>query len=320
MIRTLPRAPEGGKTLDHVRAARERAVAPAGPAGCGRPPSPRSIVVEPDRFRLDAGPGSLHVARIGHGARAVVLVHGFGTTHAVWRGIAPALVRARCTVWTPDLLGFGESDRPIEAPLDAAAQAGYLRDALAAGSVPRATFVGLDLGALVVLVLAAVAPQLVERAVLVSPLVPASLPPDDVAALQRETGAHALRLARDVAGAAELIGPLLRSRAADPALISDALVARYTAPFVGRHGVRQLLALARSLDRANAPQLTPEAVRVPALVVRGAAEPLIADDPVEHFVRGLAGARSLRLEGVGRLAPEEAPAALAAVIVAFLAG
>lgn len=260
----------------------------------------------------------MHVARTGHGVRTVVVVHGFATTHAVWRAITPALVRARCTVWAPDLLGFGESDRPLEAPLGARWQASYLRDALAAGGVTRAAFVGLDLGALVILALAATESALVERLVLVSPLVPESLPPDDVAALQREAGAHALRLARGAAGAAELIGPLLRARAADPTQISDALVARYTAPFVGRHGVRQLFALARSMDRSSAPEVSPSDILVPTLVVRGDAESFAASDPVERFVRGIAGVQTHLLPSVGSLAPEESPAALAAVAVPFL--
>ena len=247
-----------------------------------------------------------------------MLVHGFGTTHAVWRGVTPALVRARCTVWAPDLLGHGESDRPLDAPLDAAAQARYVRDAMAAAGVTRASIVGLDWGALIALALATTEPTLVERLVLVSPLVPDALPPADVEILQRGTGAHALRLARDVAAATELIGPLLRERAADPARITAALVARYTAPFVGRDGVRQLLALARAMDRAGAPAIDATSFRAPVLVVRGDGESHDPENPVERFVATLRGARDERLNGVGRLAPEEDPLALAALLVSFL--
>ena len=274
--------------------------------------------MEADRLRLDAGPGALLATRSGHGACTVVLVHGFGTTHATWRGVIPALVRARCTVWAPDLLGHGESDRPLDAPLDAVAQARYLRDALAGAGVTRGSLVGLDWGALVALALAAEEPAFVERLVLVSPLVPAALPPPEVEILQRETGTHALRLARDVAGAAELIGPILRSRVADPARISEGLVARYTAPFVGRDGVRQLLALARAMDQAGAPPVDPAALRLPVLVVRGQLEPGGPDDPVERFVLALRGVRAERLAGVGRLATEEAPVALANLLATFV--
>lgn len=274
--------------------------------------------MQPDHFRLNGGAGALHVSRTGHGGRAVVLVHGFGTTHAVWRAMTPTLVRARCTVWAPDLLGHGESDRPIEAALDARSQARYVREALARGGVTRATFVGLDWGGLVSLVLAADEPRLVERLVLVSPLVPASLPPADVEALQRETGAHAVRLARDMAGAAELLGPLLRARAANPSLIGDPLVARYTAPFVGRDGVRQLLGLARAMDRDNAPTVDAGRIRAPVLIVRGDTEPDGPDDPVERLAVALPRVHRDRLTGVGRLAPEEAPHELAARLLRFL--
>ena len=54
--------------------------------------------------------------RYGHAERAVVLLHGFGTSSFVWRALAPALVRERWTACAIDLLGHGESDRPAIRP------------------------------------------------------------------------------------------------------------------------------------------------------------------------------------------------------------
>lgn len=42
---------------------------------------------------------------------AVLLLHGYLQTHAVWHRIAPALAR-RFTVVCPDLRGYGASGRP----------------------------------------------------------------------------------------------------------------------------------------------------------------------------------------------------------------
>ena len=46
---------------------------------------------------------------------AVVLLHGFPDSHALWRHQVPALVAAGYRVIAPDLRGFGESSMPVGA-------------------------------------------------------------------------------------------------------------------------------------------------------------------------------------------------------------
>ncbi len=272
--------------------------------------------MHPDRLRINVGPGALAVTRYGHADRALVLLHGFPLSSFTWRDVAPALVRAGWMVICPDLLGHGESDRPLDAPIGPIAQARWIRELLAALGVTRAAVVGHDLGALVACALAAESPALVSALVLVSPLAPESMPPADVRALQRDTGRIAVRLAGELLGAAELLDPLLRARALDPDALDARVVARATAPFVGREGVRQLLALARSLEPGDEPAIDLAMVRPPTLVCLGAGEV----GPVERFAAGLAGAQVERLPGASALSPEEAPGALAGLIVTFLSG
>jgi len=47
---------------------------------------------------------------------AVLLLHGHPQTHVVWRKIAPRLVEAGYQVITPDLRGYGDSDKPESDP------------------------------------------------------------------------------------------------------------------------------------------------------------------------------------------------------------
>jgi pimeloyl-ACP methyl ester carboxylesterase len=54
---------------------------------------------------------SLHVIDEGAGP-AVVLLHGFPDSSALWRHQIPILVEAGYRVIAPDLRGFGPSDRP----------------------------------------------------------------------------------------------------------------------------------------------------------------------------------------------------------------
>ena len=274
--------------------------------------------MEPDRLRVSVGPGELAVTRYGHADRAVLLLHGFPLSSFTWRWVGPVLARAGWMAVCPDLLGHGESDRPLDAGIGPVAQARWMRELLGALGLARAAVVGHDVGALVGCALAAESPALVTHLALISPLVPEAMPPADVGVMQRETGRLAVRLAGELVGAAELLDPLLRGRALVPAALDARIVARATAPFVGREGVRQLLALARSLEPGAETELAPEGVRAPTLVLRGEGEDGGDTGPVSRFVRRIAGARVERIEGALALGPEEAPAAVAAALVTFL--
>lgn len=308
---------EAGKrrALDRRGAAREHAGTPGAPSGslAATPP------IEPDILHVPVGPGALHVERYGHAERAVVLLHGFGTSSFVWRALAPALVRERWTACAVDLLGHGESDRPPNTDFGVATQVRCIDEALSALRLARATVIGLELGGLVALALAASRPDRVDRLVLISPLVPDGPPTGQVVDMRRHTGRHALRLSRDVVGAAELLRPYLRALVHDPARVPESLVARYVAPFVGRDGAQHLLALARSLD-ARHTAVVARRLQQPVLVLLGGEQPLVRGAPVELFVGALPRGTMRRLPGVSLLAPEEAPDTVERLVTAFLRG
>src|SRR3954453_8361531 len=133
-------------------------------------PRPSEDSIDADLLRIPVGPGSMHVERYGHGGAPVVLVHGFGTCAFLWRDIGPEIALANRTAYAVDLFGYGESDRPFDAPFGIAAQSQYLDRALTGLRLPKATVVGVDLGAAVALHLAATRPERVERLVLVNPI------------------------------------------------------------------------------------------------------------------------------------------------------
>lgn len=273
--------------------------------------------MHPDRLRIGAGPGALALTRYGHAERVLACLHGFPLAGFSWRHVAPVLARAGWMVLCPDLLGAGESDRPLDAPLAPHAQAGWVREVLAALGVTRAVVVGHDTGALVALHLAQQAPALVAGLVLVSPPDPEAMPGADVREMQRDTGRLALRLARAPVAAADLVVPLLAARARAP--LTQAALAGATAPFVGRDGVQQLLALARALDPEGAPALDPAALPAPLALITGEGEPDGAGSALARLAGWWPQAPRHRVPGAARLAPEEAPAALAALLVTLLA-
>jgi pimeloyl-ACP methyl ester carboxylesterase len=104
------------------------------------------VAVTASRERVRAGGFALSVALAGDpAARPVVLLHGFPASSSFWEREA-ALLATRFRVIAPDLLGFGESERPRDADLSSASQAEVVAALLDELAVERAALAGHGLG------------------------------------------------------------------------------------------------------------------------------------------------------------------------------
>ena len=271
-----------------------------------------------DLLRIPVGPGSMHVERYGHGGAAILLVHGFGTCAFLWRRVGPSLAMANRTAFAVDLFGYGESDRPFDERFGIADQVDYLDRALTALRLTKATVVGVDLGAAIAMYLAYARPDRVERLVLVNPIAFDAVPADDIKALQRNTAKYALRISRGVLGAAPLLRDLLLDSVANREHMPEPLVARYLAPYVGKEGLDHLLALARAVDGRDLNDIELGQVDVPSVIVQGDQDRFVSPKVADRLADTLPGSRLVRLPGVGRLVPEEAPETIANIILEFV--
>jgi pimeloyl-ACP methyl ester carboxylesterase len=110
---------------------------------------------------------------------AVLLLHGFPDSWKIWRHQIPALVANGFQVIAPDLRGFGDSDKP--AGIDAYRVGKSVSDltmVLDALGIERAHVVGHDWGAGVAWALALLAPDRVDKLVVMSvghPLAPRTI-------------------------------------------------------------------------------------------------------------------------------------------------
>lgn len=267
---------------------------------------------------MPVGPGSLHVERYGLGGQAVLLVHGFGTNSFVWRRIGPAIALSNLTAFAVDMLGYGASDRPLEADYGIASQAEYLDRALTSFRMARATVVGLDLGAAVALRLAAAHPERVEKLVLVNPVALDHIPAEDVRSLQRNTARFAFRITRGVMGAAPLLRELLSNSVADPAHMPEPLVARYLAPYVGRDGVNHLLRMARFVSPEDLSEINLRALPHATLIIRGERDPWVDGRVGEQLANTIGGGKLVRLPTASRLIPEDVPDVFTDLLLDFV--
>src|SRR3989442_1523663 len=83
-------------------------------------------------------------ADLGEGP-AVVLIHGFPTSADLWAREA-FLLASRMRVIVPDLIGYGESDKPADLDLSTRPQAGYVRELLTSLGIEEFAVVGHGMG------------------------------------------------------------------------------------------------------------------------------------------------------------------------------
>jgi pimeloyl-ACP methyl ester carboxylesterase len=273
--------------------------------------------MQADVLRVPVGPGAMHVERYGHGGTPVILVHGFGTCNFLWRAVAPAITAAGHTAYSLDLLGHGQSDRPLDADFGIAAQAEYLDAAMTVLRVARGVIVGVDIGGDVAMKLAATRPDRVDKLVLINTPAFEELPAKDITQMQRRTARFAFSLTRGVMGAAPLLEGVLKGSVADPEHMPMRLVARYLAPFVGKEGANHLLTLASSISR-DLDEDDYAAIQAPTLIIWGDEDKWVDGKLADRLANAIPEARLIRLPGVARLVPEENPEHLSELLLDFI--
>lgn len=136
---------------------------------------PSEPTVEHGRVRISTGP-TLHYAAQGHlDGHVVILVHGYSDSWYSFSQLMPLLPES-WRVYAPTLRGHGDSDRPVGdySPPTLARDVLAFMDAIGA---ERATLVGHSLGGLVVQHAAALAPERVDRLVILGSVTTAQAMP-----------------------------------------------------------------------------------------------------------------------------------------------
>jgi len=276
---------------------------------------PPERIIDADHLRVPAGPGALHVARYGHGGRAVILLHGFATSGFLWRNVAATIAREGHTAYAVDLMGYGESDRPLDGDYSIAAQTEYLQHALASLRIPSAMLVGLGIGGGIALRFAVLHPARVERLTLVNSVAFDECPGRDVRMVQLGAARFAIRVTQGLLGAAPVLRRVLEESVARADAMPARLVARYLAPYVGSDGVAHLLTLARALHAADVEELDLSTLRMPTEIIWGEVDPWLDPGLPERLQAAIASSALVRLPDVGRFVPEEVPDVLSQLLI-----
>ncbi|HET7751188.1 MAG TPA: alpha/beta fold hydrolase [Terriglobales bacterium] len=265
-----------------------------------------------------------HRMRFLHGGSGapLLLVHGLLGYSFSWRFNLPALAK-RFTVFAPDLLGAGFSERVPGMDCSMAAIAGRLLQFLQGQGIESFDLLGTSHGGAIAMMLAALAtehnPSAVRRLVLVDPAHPWSRPrPVLIKLLSQPAGAAlfraflpAIRLTHE---------HYLRRMYGDPRRIPPGTAEGYKAPLANPNAYEYPLCIVRCWrdDMRKLEAVLPKIAAIPTLLMWGSQDRVISPHSAPQLQRQFRNCRLLMLDGVGHLPYEETPEEFNRAVLNFL--
>jgi pimeloyl-ACP methyl ester carboxylesterase len=265
-----------------------------------------------------------------HGARmrclvagegpAVLLLHGLLGTADAW-GLATQRLAASSSVFAPDALGIGGSDRVPNLDVSLHATVGRLIELMDAKGVGQADIVGTSHGGSVALMLAALHPERVRSLVLHAPANPFSDIADPLIRFYRTALGRwfASRLPTVPAGVQSLA---LGRMYGDATRIRNGSLERYIASLRVPGTISYVLSILDrwELDMAALEAALPSVRKVPALLLWGDRDRAVSLHSGERLAEYFDHASLVVIPGAGHLPHEEVPVAFAGAINSFLGG
>ncbi len=259
--------------------------------------------------------------RTGRGA-PIVLLHNGGTSHAIWRDVAPRLVAGGHEVFALDLAGFGRSSHPRQA-VSLERHVDVVASLVDAHRLAPVSIVGNCMGSAIALSFARRRPRDVAALVLINPLTEATFAAGGLGAtlalrrslptLSQPVVAALVRAPVPQAARAWMTRLQLGSRSRGrPIDREDELCACYDSPGQVRSlvGVLDDLSAYGALDR-----FTPPARFPPITTIWGLDNRVLSPAAGRRLCHSLRPLRQEWLEGCGHLPMLEAPERVATVII-----
>lgn len=258
--------------------------------------------------------GDVAYLRKGQGP-ALFLIHGIPSSSYLWRDVIDPL-SATFDVIAPDLLGYGDSDKRLDADLSIAAQARYMVALMESLGVHQAAVVGHDIGGGIAQLMAVDEPQRVARLILIDSVVDNNWPVHDIARL-KEPIWDQLMVNLDLRNG---FRKGLEAGLVTEGRLTDELVEEWTRPFQDLGGRRAYLRAARALNNRD---LTSESrhiqeIQTPTLILWGANDKFLEPQWADTLKHKLRDTTVEIIEPGGHFLPLDRPDAVVESITRFL--
>jgi len=297
----------------------------APPSPLERSPTPivsPSLLTEPiapaplarTKRRIRTFAGDVAYVRMGQGP-PLVLLHGIPSSSYLWRDVLEPLAQT-FDVLAPDLLGYGDSDKRLDADLSIAAQARYMVAFMESVGVHQAAVVGHDVGGGVAQLMAVDEPQRVARLILIDSVVDDNWPVQEIARL-KEPAWDQIMVNIDLR---EGLRKGLMNGMVTEGRVTDELVDEWTRPFQDIGGRRAYLRAARALNNRDLVSRAKHIAEIttPTLILWGANDRFLEPKWADKLRRKFRDSMVEVIDPGGHFLPLDRPEEVAQAIKRFL--
>ncbi|HYH27713.1 MAG TPA: alpha/beta hydrolase [Actinomycetota bacterium] len=262
-----------------------------------------------DLRRARISVGEIAYADEGEGP-PILLLHGFATSSHLWRDLLPMLsIRSR--VVAPDMIGFGASDKPAEAPLGIPDQGRYVSELIDLLGLETFAVVGHDIGGGLGQILAL--ERDVRTLVILDGVTPWTVASEPLRGLQRADPDRAdASFAEGVVRATFDLGMRRRDR------LSDRDLEAYLSAW--RDEPAAIVRAARAITSNGLEGREEDLAKldIPALLLWGEEDPFVPRDNGERLWEALPDAAFATLPGCGHFITEDAADSVLPLVAQFL--
>lgn len=258
--------------------------------------------------------GDIAYLRKGQGP-PVVLLHGIPSSSYLWRDIINPLAE-HFDVLVPDLVGYGDSDKRLDADLSVAAQARYMVAFMESLGIHRAAVIGHDIGGGIAQLIAVDEPARVAKLVLIDSIVDNAWPIPEIARL-KEPAWDQIMVGLDLRAG---LRKGLEAGMTTPGRVTDELVDEWVRPFSDLPGRRAYLRAARALHNRDLVSRSRhiQEIEVPTLVLWGANDRFLEPRWAEQLQGKLRNAKLQVIEPGGHFLPLDRPDVVSQAVTEFL--
>jgi uncharacterized protein (TIGR00369 family) len=258
--------------------------------------------------------GDVAYIRQGQGP-PLVLLHGIPSSSYLWRDLIDPL-SATFDVLAPDLLGYGDSDKRLDADLSIAAQARYMVAFMETLGVHQAAVIGHDIGGGVAQLMAVDEPQRVARLILIDSAVDNNWPVPVIARL-KEPAWDQIMVNIDMRKG---LREGLEKGMVTPGRVTDEVVDEWTRPFQDLGGRRAYLRAARALNNRDLLSRSKhiDEIETPTLILWGANDAFLEPRWAEVLQRKFRNSTVEIIDPGGHFLPLDRPDVVIEAITRFL--
>ncbi len=244
----------------------------------------------------------------------VLLVHGITTYSFIWRKIIPLLSK-KYRVITIDLLGCGQSDKPLEIEYSLPSHAQNIKELLTKLDIERVHFVGHDIGGGIGQVFAVHYPELLYDVTLINSVGHDFWPVQPIIAMRTPIIRQLAMATLDI-GAFRLV---VRRGLYHKERVNDELMQLFWKPMRTKEGRRAFLHFADCLNNKHLIDLEPELQKlgVKTLIIRGDADVYLSTAIAEKLHSDIPNSRLVRITTGGHFIQEDEPEKIATTLLDF---